>query len=152
LIFSCPSISNKIIKIDYASNIKVYYGDEWLSTTNITNQVQFVNGMGSAIEMHLICGDDFILLTTLITGHTSICLVGKLTNGNYIAIGLIAASGTSYNSTCIGKNTTNGVNIYPISFSEGFVSKSGKLYKQPLIFGGTNGTEENTDGSLATIQ
>lgn len=154
LIFSCPSISNKVIRIrNYESNrIFAYYGDAWTSGATITNQVQFAgHNSGNISEGHLILADNFILINMLQgTINSLLIIIGKMTNDEYVALGLVGIS--NYTAFFIGKNTSNNDDIKLITFPLKFGSKSGKLYKQNVLIRNTSGIiQENNDGSIATI-
>lgn len=156
LIFSCSAIANKVIKLYWysTSNFMAYYGDAWTSGSTITNQVQFIGyGGGTASEQHLVLGDNFFFLATLCSTLLSlITIIAKMTNNDYVCIGLMGNSASTYNANCRGVNTTDAVDVRLSTLDYKFASSTGKLYKQNLIIAKTNGTaEQNTDGSLATI-
>lgn len=155
LIFSCSLISNKVIRINVNTSNQVmgYYGDSWTSGTTIVNSVQFYGyNQGSPLNFNLICGDSFILFSIISSSsNTGVLIVGKLTNGNCIAFGVINYNNYSNNSYI--KDTTLGQDVRVMTWDRGFTSSTGKLYKQPLVFQLESGViEENSDGTFATIE
>lgn len=157
VVFSCSAISNKVIRITWSGSINgmgVLYGDAWTSNENITNAVSFFGDTSGGtsnylpLAAHLILGDDFLLLNLVNTRDSrsnGVCVVGKLTNGKYVAIGCT-------NSTNLGRNTSDAVAAYFVTLSYGFANNSNKLYKQNIIIAREDGLAElNSNGTLATI-
>lgn len=155
LVFSCAALSPKVIKV-VQNNLCFYYGDAWTSGTTITNSVQFSMYDTTAVtptQTELVLGDNTLFLCQLCPSIVSkVVMIGKLTNDDFIAIGMVGTNNSSFYTNSTGKNVTDGVNIWPVTLSHNFVSGTGSLFKQPLIFKHTDGTVElNSDGSLATI-
>lgn len=153
LIFSCSAIADKVIKMEWAAGyLQSYYGDAWTSGSTITNQVQFAGFYtGTTSVIHLVLGDAFFFLNLLAsTINSSIAIIAKMTNNNYVCLGLIGYSG--YATYTKGRDTTAGADIFPVTLERGFTSATSKLYKQPLILVKTSGlVEEETDGDIAAI-
>lgn len=156
LIFSCNLISNKVIKIRVRNAyqpIAFYYGDSWVSGTTISNQILFAfsdsySASAYPEQIDLILGDNFFMINIidLNNNYSGVCVIGKLTNDNYIAV-CCSNTGTS-----IGTNTTRGVNTTILTFEKAFVGVGGKLCKQNAMFVSSEiELEMNTDGSIATI-
>jgi hypothetical protein len=81
-----------------------------------------------------------------------IALIGKLTNGNFICLGMVGVTGSAYTANQIGMDTTAGKEILIQTLDRKFTSATGKLYKQNVIIVYEEGNVvENLDGSLATI-
>mgnify|MGYP000850270049 CR=1 FL=1 len=152
-IFSCPAISDKVLKIYFSSGLCFYYGDAWTSGSTITNSVQFAGyNVGTTSIIHLVLGTNLFymcyLQTTILSG---VVVIAKMSNNNYICLGL-SGTNQSYNTYCRGRDTTSAVDIVPISLSSAFMGTSNKLYKQSLLVLKLDGTVEvNSDGSLASI-
>lgn len=154
LIFGCPAISNKVIRIYYVSGKFTFnYGDAWTSTTTITNARSLQgNADGICTQIQLVLGDTFFLLNALAGSYTCFVIIGKLTNNNYIAIGLTSFTNVNSYGLCFGKNTSNDTDIMIVTLDKDFTGVDGKLYRQNLIIKKLNGgVEINADGSLATI-
>lgn len=149
LIFFCSTIADKVIKIYVSGTPRFYYGDAYSSGTALTNEVAFAGYSTTATAIHLVLGDSFFYMCWL-GSYSGIAVIGKLTNDSYICLGLNSASATASNSK--GRDTTNSLDIVPITIGGGFVNSSGKLYKQPVIFVKADGSvEEQTDGNIAGI-
>ncbi len=157
VIFSCPQVSDKVIRFRQMTNnnLYVYYADSWTSGTTLVNSVMF-RGQDENYAIsaqHLICGDSYVLLNTITTSDytTGIALVGKLTNGNSIAVGLFSYMSISA-ADHYSKDLTLGENISLIGIDVAFTSDSGLLFKRPIYVSRLNvGLETNGDGSIATI-
>lgn len=120
LIFSCPNISSKVIKISYISGVpKAYYGDEYGGGTVVTNEVGILNGYyqpGPAAPVDLILGPTFLLLvgtvvsTSIVftTNPDFVILYGKLTNGQSVAL-----------------TTTTSSSLQEIQYRHGFLLETG---------------------------
>ena len=107
LIVSVPAISDKVLKFAQ-TRMALYYGDAWSSGSTITNAVLFSGYDSSgtnATELHLVLGDNLLLLCTLessLVSRTNI--IGKMTNNKYVCIGMIGNSNSSYTVYHKGKN------------------------------------------------
>ena len=153
IIFSCPAVSDKVIKITTPSTSwRVYYGTAWTSGIIITDSVIWsaLPGSSSANAIDLVLGDNtiFILVKTSANYGTLVALFGKLTNDNYAVLSTIYYS----NTNCFCFNTTTGAALAPRGFSNPFASSSGKLFTQPILLISSSGIiEQNTDGSIASF-
>lgn len=156
LIFSCASITNKVIKLYWASaRLRAYYGDAYSSGSTITSEVQFAGGnTGTTSELHLVLGDNLLFITLLSSTLNSVNIViGKLDNNDYAVFGTMGYVNATYTANSIGKNTTDNVDLKPIAWEAKFGIGGGKLTKQKLILlRGDGAIEENTDGSVASFQ
>jgi hypothetical protein len=158
MVFSCTRLSNKVIKVLWSASCLLHsYGDAWTSGTTITNEVVFnsTNTTGSSTEIHLVLGDYTYLVALLQGTHISrLSLVGKMTNDDYGVLGLDGSSSTTYNTGCIGRNTTDNTAMRPSCWEMPFTAADGKLYKQvpALYVHGGIGLELNSDGSFAFFQ
>jgi len=156
LIVGCTAISDKVIKFNWynSSALLLFYGDAWTSGSTITNQVQFAGySGGTTSEIHLVLGSNMFFLNLLSSYINSMtAVIAKMSNNDYICIGLVGVNGSSYYATFKGRNTTDAVDVKPDSFAVKFASNTGKLYKQDVRIIKTDGTlEANGDGSFATI-
>jgi len=159
IVFTCPAISNKVIKI-YApgsSNTPyVYYGDAWTSTTTITNQVVFTGYQsGTCSGIQLVLGTNFMFFQAFSSAVVIVtALVGQLSNGHFVCIGGIGTSNAGYTGSTIGKDITENVDAAIITFAtiEIGMDADGYLYKRPVRFKRVGGVYElNSDGTFATI-
>lgn len=115
LIFSCPNISSKVIKISYISGVpRAYYGDEYGGGTVVTNEVGILNSYYQttpAAPVDLILGPTFLLLVGTIASITNpnfVILYGKLTNGQSVAL-----------------STTSSSYVQEIQYRHGFLLETG---------------------------
>lgn len=150
LIFTCPAISDKVIKLEsLGSSYYFYYGDAYVSGTTITNSVQF-GGIytGSMTAIHLILGDSFFLFNSILSDNSFLVLIGSLTNGEHICYSVVGNS--SYTNYVKGY-LTDGTGIILHSLGAAF-NNAGKLYKTPImLIGSRNAILTNIDGTFATI-
>jgi hypothetical protein len=158
IIFSCARLSNKVIKVNLsASNIRHYYGDAYVSGTTITNEVAFTgtSTTGTNSAAHLVLGDYTYLMQILLSTQLSkLAIIGKMTNSDYGVLGLNGSSSVTYNSSCIGKNTSTDAIMRPSTWGNPFTGADGKLYRQiPAMYAhGSIGVQVNSDGSFAFFQ
>ena len=157
LVFSIPAISSKTFRFYKSADsttISATYGDAYDGTTSVTNPIVFGGYAVSAFMsiFHLVLDDNFLFINYLSPStsiYSCIIIIGKLTNNDFIAMGL---SGYASPQESIGVNFTSGKAIRPITISNGFINSSNKLYKQPLLFVSSDNTiVVNGDGSFATI-
>jgi hypothetical protein len=131
VIFSCPAISNKVIKFS------PYYltwerGDAYVSGRNISNP-ETLNADGNDYGLtnaFLLAGDDFILFAA--SGYRQqVTIIGTLTNGHKISGGW-GAQQVGYS-----KDTTINEPVMPAYMwpsNQRFQSPDGKIYAQPILF------------------
>jgi len=155
LIFGCTDIADKVIKIYWASSqLRIYYGDAWTSGSTITNEVQFAgHNLGTTSEIHLVLGTNLFYLALLSSSINSmVAIIAKMSNNDYICIGLIGTSTAAYNANSKGRNTTDATDLKFVTLNSKFTSSTGTLYKQNVIIVKSDGSAEvNGDGGLATI-
>ena len=158
LIFTCTAIADKPLMVDCddGGRCRWLYGSGYTSGAVLDDPVYFAGSYntGTPTEAHLSLGAHTLLMTVLLTTIGSrLAVVGQLSNGDYAVLGAIGNSNHTYNAGAIGYNTTDSVNLYPVTFDAGFQSTAGLLYKQDLILSrGATGVELNTDGSIASFQ
>lgn len=134
VIFSCPAISDKVIKF-FGSNLVWDYGTAYVSGSTISNPVLFA-AQAAYANTDLVLGDNFLLCTGWqMNDNTQVVLIGKMQSGDHVAMGW-----NSYNAS-YGKqfNTTTGVANKSVGWTSGFRDASSKMYKTPLIIADTNG-------------
>jgi|GEM_PF-7030537 len=155
LVFTCAAITNKVIKLYYYSGswFGFFYGDAWTSGTTITNQVQFGGyGSGTATAIHLVLGTSFFFLCYLMsnTPYSGVVIIGELTNGNHVAVGLMGDA-TYAGYYCKARDTVTGIDLRLITISHTLCDTTNKLYKQPVILATAAGVAEMNGNSFATI-
>lgn len=150
VVFSCPAISDKVLRVEFRSNgTSWFYGDAYVSSYNISNQVQFVYTTSyGANQTDLVLSDDYLLavITSATVGVQGVALIGEMTNGDFV----VAGCGTT-SSINAAYNTTQARQSKLIGWNTGFKDASGKLYKQPLLIAAINGSLELNGSSPATV-
>lgn len=134
-VFSCPPITNKVIRTGFNDNYPSQMGDEYASGSKIkTNIVKIGAGPGS----HMVISDNF----ALVQGAGAVTfLLGKLTNGEYV----IGGTSGFWNSSTMES-------IHFLTFAKPFKNPNGKIFMQPIHFiKNTGEIITNPDGSFATI-
>jgi hypothetical protein len=135
VIFSCPAISDKVIKF-YGSGLAWDYGTAYVSGSTISNPISFAT-QGSFANADLVLGDKFLLFTGWQAGsYTQVVLIGKMQRGDHVAMGWSNYSSGSYAKQF---NTTTGVANKSVGWTSGFRDADSKMYKTPLIIADTNG-------------
>lgn len=167
VVFSCPSISDKVIRI---SKIQVYYstagmmdqlyvayGDAWTTGTTMTNPVVFSgntrtgSGIGTIAYIDLadvVLGDSFILIA-FPTNRPQLCLIGRLTNDSTIYYGVVEDN--TYNGNCHGYVLDGKLGEVEIPTLSDVFSDDGNFVAQPILFQRSGRILKNTDGTYATI-
>lgn len=156
LIFRCTAIADKRIRLYIATDNPLWgFGDE-VSGNTLTNLIPFggSSSTGGWTEAHMVLGPHTLLWMNLeSTLYSRLVMIGQLTNDDYAVLGMVGNSNTSYNVSCAGWNTTDGVSLWPVAMESGFQSAAGKLYTQALVLKhGVTGLELNGDGSIASFQ
>jgi len=147
LIFSCPAISSKVIKIYYTiGKVGFYYGDAWTSGSTITNQVTFCLQTYSTYNWtgaEVVLGDSFLLFN-LVTATTSVssklAIIALDTNGDSVVFGMNGGTSVSAlyeNDLC--RNITDAKAIMLRTFDDAFLGADNKVYKFPLIITDSSG-------------
>lgn len=165
IVFSCPAISNKVIKVsiiqlvsgnDTYQLLQARYGDAWTSGSTITNPISFMvwnypSEYSSAqylfISITLILGDNFILCWGD-GSRSQMFLIGKLTNGKYLTMGLLGKSSPLVGVHGYLTDSLIEIEIPTISFA---FRDNGKFVIHPLLFSQNGQLLLNSDGSYATI-
>ena len=110
LIFSCPAVSDKVIKFTGYADLIAYYGDSY-SGGDITNPMVFGGSStaGATGSAEMVCGDTFVILVALGIASLNhrLWIVGQLTNNQYALIGLIGSSTSAYNVGAMGYLTAS---------------------------------------------
>lgn len=113
VIFTCPQVCDKVLRIwkqqiyydgdEYFDRLYASYSDSWTTGTTMVNEVQFsgnsrsgsvVDAYGYISEAAVVLGESFILVS-FECSRDQMALVGKLTNGQYLCLGLNRESGYS---------------------------------------------------------
>jgi hypothetical protein len=147
IIFSIPSIFDKVIKMDFGSryDLRFYFGDAWTSGTTITNSVDVMIDIYWQIvaqNMYLILDSKFIAFTTPIEAML-FAYYGKLSNEESIAFSFGGATG-AYAAQYRAYKTNDPTNmlephILNVSMNS-ILSESGKYLKLPIMFLNANYT------------
>ena len=113
VIFSCAQVSDKVIKITGYSDVRTYYGDAF-SGGDITNPVEFGGSTtsGSTSNVHMVCGDTFVLLNVLASSINSrLVIISQLTDNRFLVCGLIGMSGSTYTTDAGAYVTTDNAEV-----------------------------------------
>lgn len=169
IVFSCPAISDKVIKINWTHYVytagaremdylKCYYGDAWTLDTTITNQVQVsgdsiaqgavVSALWTFTTAELVLGDSFLYISFDGSVPQS-ALFGKLSNGKFVAMGWNPR--LAYNVNCHGYLTDGSIGEVEAVTLSSICNDAGKFVVMPLLFTQAGALILNTDASYATI-
>lgn len=153
LIFACAAISDKIIKLIYASSdLLAFYGDAYSGSGVITNEVSFLGTTtaGSVTAIHMVCANNTLLINAVCTTINSrLLIIGKITNNAYAVIGLIGSSNASYYSGTYGYLTADQT-AFRISGLASAFAVGAKRLKMPFALI-TSAGAINTGSSLVTF-
>lgn len=158
LVFSCPQISSKVIRIDaFTSNsaVTMHYGDSWTSGTTIVNQVTFSGNYSwgdnpNISSTEIVLGDNFFLYN-LTSGHpyiqAKVVLVAKSSAGDSLVFSYVKSTDGNVHLSELSKNVTKNSTITDfITFGAPFKSPLGSIYKLPSHFYGSAGVFEISEG------
>lgn len=154
LIFSCPQISDKVIKFNF-SPLSAYYGDEYTSGANISNSKQFLNCYNGPQVIHVVFGDNFIFTVTFISGsNCTNGIIGKTKGGKNICYGAVTSGTGSVKGNNCMYDIDSGRSVFPQSFSRPMCSRENVPYVTPIIFvySDTLVPMMLSDGGLDTIE
>jgi hypothetical protein len=151
LVFSCAAVCDHVLRVNFGVNVgmQVWFGDSWTSGTTMVNPLLFTEENGTVLARHAILGDAFILLTAVTNLLTITAVIGELSDGQFLAMGLSSSlTSTYYTSTKIYV-TTNEQQVYPIGMEKASKTSAGKLIRKPLHFvdATTGKYVENLDGT-----
>lgn len=150
IIFKIPSISNYVFRIYYYS-LYGQYGTAWVTGNAVENAINYggsTHAANAGSNWILILSDNFLIISK--SANSRVHIIGKLTNGDSICMGLYYSS--AYRTGSLGFNLTTSAYIYPIGFNGSMLSVSGEIYKMPLFFSTVlNSALVNLDGTLAYI-
>lgn len=170
IVFSCSSISDKVIKIikeyteyvaanEWMDRLSAWVGDTWTSGVIITNPYQFsgnsrvtnsVDASALIVNEDIILGDKFMLLW-FNTARPQMMFVGKLTNSNFVVGGFVAESGVyGGNAHFYITSDTLKSELKMETMANPFNNDS-KYIAMPIIFTKAGRVLKNIDGSFATI-
>ena len=113
VIFSCAQVSDKVIKITGYSDVRSYYGDAF-SGGDITNPVEFGGSTtsGSTSNVHMVCGDTFVLLNVLASSINSrLVIISQLTDNSFMVYGFIGQANVIYTIDAGGYVTTSNTEV-----------------------------------------
>lgn len=157
VIFSCPAVSDKVIRLYSNYGLNCYYGDAWTSGTTITNSVKICgySVSSSNISLNMVLGPNTIFFSAIrspiSTGGGTVLIIGKLSNDDFAILSALGNT-SSYYSSYLSYNTTKSLSLYPKGFQTDFAMADGKLYKQPIILKRADGSvEQNADGTIASF-
>ena len=142
-IFSTP-LTSKVIRLYIGSGFITFnyqYGDSWTSGSSVNNPITLgVINYGTATAasaIDVIADTDYfaIIWQTGTGSYYGIAYLGALTNGDELAFGMTSSTQSVDYSSCQGRNITDGITIYPVSFGgQGFKDASDHLYTMPLMW------------------
>lgn len=138
VIFSCPHLSDRVIKI---GRMYAYYGSSYSSGVNITNSVTLTI-LGTPTTAHIVLGDNFLFIVGQSNGYRTNIVVAKTVGGKYIIGG--SHSNTSYTNEAITIDLTNNKRFDFVDIDTVVMCDAGAPYKMPLMMGYT----DNVGGSL----
>ncbi len=167
VVFTCPALSDNVIRIskiqqaysstEYMDQLYCVYGSTWTSGTTITNGIPFCGNTrtGSSIDTtayidtaDLVLGDTF-LLCVFPTNRAQLCLVGTLTNGKYLCLGM--QNEVSYFTNCHGNLTDGSLGEVEIPTMGNVFTDDGNYVTMPALFTQSTQLLKNMDGTPATI-
>jgi hypothetical protein len=159
LVFSCPAICDKVIKMLLASSqFQFYCGNAWTSGTTITNSVTIQGeSWGACVtDMYLILSDEFFLFVDPTTPtDPSTFLVAKTTDDTFFILTTVSNTSSAYSIPRYTYETAAMTRVYPLPLICGSNVKhpDGYLLKMPLLFIDANTKLMlNTDGTPLTIE
>ena len=130
LIFSCPKLSNKVLKLNF---IESTYGTAYSSGVNITDSVPFHSIDYQFSTAHIVLGDSFIFITG---SHIEITrrgtmIIGKTVGGKYIIAG--AGGYKTRASRCKTVDVSNNKNFDFVDFNTDIKCDTNTPYKTTLL-------------------
>lgn len=156
-IFSCSKISNRVIKLYRFSTswsaIQLFVGTSWVSGSNVVGEKRIFSYDPTPVAIEIILGDDFLLICqpSNKTDSAGIGLIGKLSNGVFVGIGVCSSTKYGFGHKFNSDGTYFDSRL--ACFSEAFVNQDGYFYKQPVYVVSENvKLELNLDGSFAFIK
>ena len=158
LIFTCPQINEKVIRVYCESVLKIrfYYGDDYSSGTTLTNSESFFYNYNSGTDIHLVLGDAFILINRNASdsNYYSLGVIAKTKAGVSICFGAINGTNTSYTSNVLTRDVTNDKPVTFLSYAKNMYSSENIPYITPLylIYMDTNVPLKQSDGTFDTIE
>lgn len=167
LIFSCPAISNRVIKLARIHSTWLtycyYVGTGFEGSATIPNQKPFsgqtdYSSSNTNGGFEVIAGDSWLVITHPNNVYgVFVSIIGKLTNGEYMVYGGASSSSTSNSyspvSTPIITGAVSDTSVRIVGFDSAFTTPDNKIYKMPLVASDSSDKALlNADGSLATFR
>lgn len=135
LIFTCTALSDKVIKLSYASSdLIAYYGSAYEGSGVITGSVTFGGSTtsGTTAAIHMACADNTLLINAICaTINSKLFVIGKLTSNAYAVLGLVGSASGSYNAGAYGYLTADQT-AFRVFGVEGVFAVGAKRLKMPL--------------------
>lgn len=135
IIFSCPQVSDKVIKLTGFSDIRAWFGDAFVGT-DITNSVEFGGSTttGTTSIAHIVCGDSFIIINVLAsTLNSRVLIFSQLTNNDFAVLGMIGATSSSYRTSLKSYLTQSNTEFHLASIARDFNLGAKALLFKPLL-------------------
>lgn len=159
LIFECPGVCNKFIKINSSAvnKFKVYLGDSISSDTTLVNTVniQEDNEVSGAQTFYMVLGDNFMLFTAVMDVPYTV-LIGTMTNGYHVAIAGIQWKNGANSGWRFGYIVETGLTcgLLPVNLAlSDAIHPEGYLVKVHLMFvDHESKLLVNSDGSPASLE
>ena len=157
LVFKAPAIAgDRVIKVQIGSTTGDgagwHHADSWTSGSTVVQPVKFAHEYSSSTiqaNYAFILYPDvcFVSRTSLDSTSELICILGKLSNGEFFA------GGFGYTSGCYQYNTSTGKQLRVVAWSSPFWTPDYKLYKQsPILMESVSGKIlVNSNGTPATL-
>lgn len=132
LVFSMPSVSNKVIQITMAgSTANIYYGDSWTSGTTLVNKVTVIYQTNALVNGILVFKPNlFAIAYNADAGnmYNNLALFGKASDNSFYLL-----MGSGGNSSDGGwRNLSTGDVLIPIIPTFPILSPSGNYYTNDL--------------------
>lgn len=151
IVFQCPAICDKVLKFaTYNSGFRAYFGD------SSANMKMFASSYAANGEttFHLVLSEAFLLLeSALVTDSATSAIVGKLTNGRYLAVGAVTSKNNTYynvNTSWFTDDSATKTIWFTCPAARTLVSGR-KMCLWPAHVACEDEIEQNEDGTFATI-
>ena len=150
LIFTCPAISDFVIKV---MRDESHYGTSYSGGSSVANDICFYNGYNFITDAHLVLGDSFLFMTGVNGAFRFVIIVAKTIGGRSVVSG--CSTKDTYIGKCVTKDLTSDQKINFLDFGNTAVfCNTNTPYKTKLVMAyETNGDQlvRNADGSIDTI-
>ncbi len=172
-VFTCAALSNKTIRIgysyiyydsdDYYDKLVGVIGSSWSTGTTLLDPLTFCGSTNSSTAINyptilstatVVLGDTFLIVDfdTCVWPYNNLLVLGKLTNGQSVVLGLTTDTNVSYNANFHAWVTDDTISELVLPTISSPIRNGTEMVLFPLIFakGGTT-VLKNEDQSYATL-